>query len=511
MKSLQGVNRSRLWTFGVLLVLYIVAFWGLETGDALVTSVRGLSSAALIFLVAAGLSLIFGLMDVLNLAHGELFMLGAYIAWTVYVRPDTFLDFVTPLALFIVGFVLGPVWVRMIKLRPVWSWALVIAGLALAVIGFATYPLAIWNPEVYNESPIIYSVAMDTGTLVAPPAAEAGRFPPFVAGLLILAGGLMAAIGGQSLVRKGQPRPTDRAKPGVWIAAGSVALVGVVVALVNTPLTEWFFELGTTARFFIAIAVAVVSGYYMGRLIEVSLIRPLYERPLYQLMITLGLGFVLLESVRTVWGRSEFNMPRPDLFAGTGEGCPATSIGDLFQYQCSTIEMFGTRIRTYNEIFIPLIGILVLVGVSLLLKRTRIGMTIRAGVQDPDMVEALGINVRSVFTLVFGLGVALAALGGVLAAPATALSLDMGSRFLVSALIALAIGGLTSFPGAAVGALVVGLLQQFVIKYGQVGIDLPFLSEPFEPSPALVPAMTVLAMVVILIILPGGLLGRSHE
>ena len=204
-------------------------------------------------------------------------------------------------------------------------------------------------------------------------------------------------------------------------------------------------------------------------------------------------------------------MPRPALFAGTGEGCPATSLGDLFQYQCSTIEMFGTRIRTYNEIFIPLVGVLVLVGVSLLLKRTRIGMTIRAGVQDPDMVESLGINVRGVFTLVFGLGVALAALGGVLAAPATALSLDMGSRFLVAALIALAIGGLTSFPGAAVGALVVGLLQQFIIKYGQVGIDLPFLSEPFEPSPALVPAMTVLAMVVILIILPGGLLGRAHE
>lgn len=138
-------------------------------------------------------------------------------------------------------------------------------------------------------------------------------------------------------------------------------------------------------------------------------------------------------------------------------------------------------------------------------------MTIRAGVQDPEMVEAMGINVRNVFTLVFGLGVALAALGGVLAAPSTALSLDLGGRFLVAALIALAVGGLTSFPGAAVGALVVGLLQQFIIKYGQVGIDLPFLAEPFKPSPPLVPAMTVLLMVIILIILPGGLLGKSQS
>ena len=84
------------------------------------------------------------------------------------------------------------------------------------------------------------------------------------------------------------------------------------------------------------------------------------------------------------------------------------------------------------------------------------------------MVEALGINVRQVFTFVFALGVGLAALGGVLAAPSIGLSTDMGTRLLLLALIALAIGGLTSFPGAAAGAILVGLLQQFIIKYGQI-------------------------------------------
>lgn len=511
MSRLRAANRTRLWTFLVLVVLYVLAFWGLETGDAIVTSIRGLSSAALIFLVAAGLSLIFGLMDVLNLAHGELFMLGAYVAWTVYVRPDTFLDFVTPLALVLVGFILGPLWVRKVPLRRPWAWVLVVVGLALAVVGFSTYPLAVWNPEVYNQSPIIFSVAMDTGTLVPPDPATPGSLAPIVAAAALAIGGVLTAIGAQNLANRDQPRPTDRVRPGVYASAVCVAVVGVVVALVNTSLTDWLFELGTTSRFFVAILVAVSSGYFVGRLVEVSLIRPLYDRLLYQLMITLGLGLVLLESIRTVWGRSEFNMPRPELFAGTGEGCPASSLGDLFRYKCSTIELFGTRIRTYNEIFIPLVGILVLVGVTMLLRRTRIGMTIRAGVQDPEMVEAMGINVRNVFTLVFGLGVALAALGGVLAAPSTALSLDLGGRFLVAALIALAVGGLTSFPGAAVGALVVGLLQQFIIKYGQVGIDLPFLAEPFKPSPPLVPAMTVLLMVIILIILPGGLLGKSQS
>ena len=148
--------------------------------------------------------------------------------------------------------------------------------------------------------------------------------------------------------------------------------------------------------------------------------------------------------------------------------------------------------------------------VWLILQRTRIGMIIRAGVQDSEMVEALGINVRQVFTFVFALGVGLAALGGILAAPSIGLSTDMGTRLLLLALIALAIGGLTSFPGAAAGAILVGLLQQFIIKYGQLGINLPFLAEPFKPSPPLVPASTVLLMVIILLILPQGLFGRNE-
>jgi branched-chain amino acid transport system permease protein len=77
-------------------------------------------------------------------------------------------------------------------------------------------------------------------------------------------------------------------------------------------------------------------------------------------------------------------------------------------------------------------------------------------------------------------------------------------------LVALAIGGLTSYPGAAVGALIVGLLQQFTIKYGSIGINLPFFEEPFKPSPPLVPAMTVLLMVIILLVLPQGLFGRKE-
>jgi branched-chain amino acid transport system permease protein len=203
-------------------------------------------------------------------------------------------------------------------------------------------------------------------------------------------------------------------------------------------------------------------------------------------------------------------MPKPEIFNGVGDFCPATNIGDLLAYNCSTILLFDGRIRSYNEVFVILVGVIVLIGVWLLLQRTRIGMVIRAGVQDSEMVEALGINVRQTFTFVFALGVALATLGGVLAAPSMGLSTAMGGQLLLLALIALAIGGLTSFPGAAAGAVLVGLLQQFLIKYGQIGIDLPFLAEPFKPSPPLVPSSTVLLMVIVLLVLPNGLFGRSE-
>jgi branched-chain amino acid transport system permease protein len=203
-------------------------------------------------------------------------------------------------------------------------------------------------------------------------------------------------------------------------------------------------------------------------------------------------------------------MPKPAMFAGTGEGCPATSFGDWLAHHCSTIILFDGRVRVYNEIFIPLVGLIVLISIWVVLKRSRLGMIIRAGVQDRQMVEALGINVRRVFTQVFALGVGLAALGGVLAAPSTGLSNTMGESFLLNALIALAIGGLTSYPGAALGSVLVGLLQQFIIKYGQIGIAIPFTEIVFKPTPPIVPASTVLLMVVILLIMPNGLLGKKE-
>jgi branched-chain amino acid transport system permease protein len=278
----------------------------------------------------------------------------------------------------------------------------------------------------------------------------------------------------------------------------------------NNVLTDFLFKLNSNWLFLLSVLVALFSGAGLGALMEATLIRPLYIRPIYQLMLTLGLSAIGIEMVRAIWGRPEFVMPKPAFFNGSGGDCPATTFADWWANHCSTIMLWDGRVRVYNEIFIPLVGLVVLISIWLLLQRTRLGMVIRAGVQDREMVEALGINVRRVFTMVFALGVGLAALGGALAAPSNGLSNVMGESLFLNALIALAIGGLTNYPGAALGSVLVGLIQQFIIKYGQIGITIPFTETVFKPSPPLVPASTVLLMVIILLIMPNGLLGKKE-
>ena len=565
----------------------LAAMAGLERDDWFATIMQGLSVGALTFLVASGLSLIFGLMDVLNLAHGELFMLGAYVGWTVYTRFDTAVDAAVPILIVLAPFALLPLWRRLAnRLRAldvnwhvgIWAaalgvaymawlflfalgsgddgavetdggasgaiiliisamfaaggyslfrrwrshdgsadsvagsmkltaWSFLVVGAGATVVAITKFPLAIWDAEDFAKSPSNFSVQVDLGQL-APLPAESFAWPAVLAFLALLAGGALIALGLSSF--RGHAGEMTQLTQTHWVGFGGMAVAAIILHLTKGSLNDWIFGLSTTWRFMLAIVVATGIGAAAGAFIETVLIRPLYDRPIYQLMITLGVGFILIELVREVWGRPEFTMARPAAFNGTGEGCPGEGLGGFFS-GCSTVEVFGGRLRVYNEGFIVLVGLLVLIGVTLLLKRTRIGMVIRAGVQDPEMVEALGINVRRVFTLVFSMGCGLAALGGVMAAPSIGLSTGMGAVFLLGAIVALAIGGLTSFPGAAAGAVLVGLIQQIIIRFGQTGISLPFFDEPFKPSPTVVPAASILLMVVILLVLPSGLFGRGER
>jgi len=453
---------------------------------------------------------------VLNLAHGTLFMIGAYIGWTVYVRPDTFVDLLTPLALILSGFLLKDIWTALStrlpaegRMKSILPWAGILVSALVLFSVLRNYPIAIWDVGDYAQSPVSISYLASQGQAIDPQPATFETISPALAFVALVAGSLLLAFS-LSLFGAGKQAAVQRITWRSFTGFAVFLLAGILSFIFNNALTAFLEGLNTNWLFLIAVLVAVGCGVGLGALMETTLIRPLYIRPIYQLMLTLGLSAIGIEMVRAVWGRPEFTMPRPELFAGTGDGCPATSLADWWQYHCSTMILMDGRIRVFNEIFIPIIGIVVLLAVWMLLQRSRLGMVIRAGVQDREMVEALGINVRRVFTQVFALGVGLAALGGVLAAPSIGLSNVMGESFLLNALIALAIGGLTSYPGAALGSLLVGLLQQFIIKYGQIGITIPFTEAVFKPSPPIVPASTILLMVIILLILPNGLLGKKE-
>ena len=384
---------------------------------------------------------------------------------------------------------------------------LLVAALIVGAV-MQRYPISTWSLENYAQSPGTFSLMADQGIDVPLPVADFDKISPQLAVLGLLVGSALGAFSLSLMGRNALAATQLTWRSFAFFIAAVATAIGILAG--NESLTKLLSGLGSNGLFLVAMLVAVLSGAGLGALIETTLIRPLYVRPIYQLMLTLGLSAIGIEVVRAIWGRPEFIMPKPDLFATTGQGCPAENLVLALQKNCSTVQFMDGRLRIYNELLIPILGLIVLIAVWLLLKRSRLGMIIRAGVQDREMVEALGINVRRVFTMVFALGVGLAALGGVMAAPSLGLSNAMGESFLLNALIALAIGGLTSYPGAALGSVLVGLLQQFIIKYGSIGIQIPFTEIVFKPTPPIVPASTVLLMIIILLILPNGLLGKKE-
>lgn len=203
----------------------------------------------------------------------------------------------------------------------------------------------------------------------------------------------------------------------------------------------------------LALLVGVVVGGVLAFLTERILLRALYRRDhLDQLLVTAGLGFSLVALLNGIWGPDSRAVPTPPWFTRT------------------TTEIFGAQIARGDFVLIGA-AIVLLLGLEAFLKRTRHGLVVRAGVENREMVRALGIDVRHSFTLIFTLGGAVAGLGGVLAALyANAVTTTIGDTYLLYAFIVLVVGGLGSLRGAAIAAVVVGLLQQFANFYVNPGL-----------------------------------------
>lgn len=230
----------------------------------------------------------------------------------------------------------------------------------------------------------------------------------------------------------------------------------------------------TWAGFSVSLIVGAVVGALFATLTELLLIRPLYERHIEQVLVTVGLGLATVALFQGIWGTDAIFIRGP---------------GWLDQ----TTNIFGARIPN-DRFVIILAAIVVLAAMTAFLRYTRFGMIIRAGVENRSMVTALGIDVRTSFTLVFAIGGAAAGLGGVLAAQYFGyVSPGLGASLLIFAFIVTVIGGLGSLSGAAIAAVAVALLQQFANYYLSGTGDF----------------VVVLALAAVLLIRPAGLLGEN--
>lgn len=209
-------------------------------------------------------------------------------------------------------------------------------------------------------------------------------------------------------------------------------------------------------------------------LVEALLFRRVYHLPHeLHILITVGLALVLQEAVILYWGPHGNNVPPPELLQG--------------------VVVAGDFIYPKYRLFVIGVGVAMAAVLGAVLEGTRLGAIVRAGSESAEMVSLLGLNIRRIFSLVFALGAATAALAGVLAAPIRGVDPFMGVEALGIAFVAVVVGGMGSFTGALVGGLLVGIVQSMMSTLWPPGANL----------------MIYVAMALVLLLRPNGLLGRA--
>jgi branched-chain amino acid transport system permease protein len=275
--------------------------------------------------------------------------------------------------------------------------------------------------------------------------------------------------------------------------------LGALLALISSGLTIIYGALGVlnlahgamfmlggyagfvayeyTGSFIVAVIAGTAFVMLVGVVMERVMIRSFYGRPPEdQLLVTFGLGIVFVEAARFFFGSLSKVVPTPPAFVGI------TSLGFMFY-------------PTYRLAVVGIVAV-ALLALFFVLYRTRIGMIVRAGIEDATMVDALGIDVYRMFTLVFGIGAMAAGFAGIINAPVASLTPDMGEAILVQTFVVVVIGGVGSFPGAVLGGLIAG--------------EIISITAMINPGYSYV--MLFAAMTLVLLLRPHGLLGtRGRE
>lgn len=271
-------------------------------------------------------------------------------------------------------------------------------------------------------------------------------------------------------------------------------VLGALLALISSGLTIIYGTLGVlnlahgalfmlggyagwvafsyTGSFIVAVIAGSLFVMLVGIIMERGIIRYFYHRPHEdQLLVTFGIGMVLVELVRFGFGSNSQRVPPPKALLGI------TDMGFMI----------------YPTYRIALLGIVTvaLIALYLVLYRTRIGMIVRAGIEDSVMVDSLGINVYRIFMLVFGIGAMAAGFAGIVNAPVVSIAPDVGEAILVQTFVVIVIGGVGSFPGAVLGGLIAG--------------EIISLTSMIDPGFSYV--VLFIAMTLVLMLRPRGLMG----
>jgi branched-chain amino acid transport system permease protein len=282
--------------------------------------------------------------------------------------------------------------------------------------------------------------------------------------LFLMAAGLTLVFGIMNLVN---------------LAHGSLYMIGAYFAV---ALIAW------TGNYLAGVALALLATLVVGMLVEVIALRALYDRDhLDQVLATFGLILFFNELVSMIWGRGAQYASLPVWLQGH-------------------IDLFtGSRYPVYR-LTILLIGVITAVLLWYVVTRTRLGMLIRAGASNRAMVGALGVNIKLLYTVVFGFGAALAGLAGLLAGPIYAVQPGMGELILIQVFVVIVIGGIGSIRGALVGAVIVGVVDTLGRAFLKPLLGTVLSGPAAEAAgPALASMLIYLLMAVVLAVKPAGL------
>ena len=251
----------------------------------------------------------------------------------------------------------------------------------------------------------------------------------------------------------------------VNLAHGSLYLFGAYIG--------WFVG-EHTGSWVLAVFAGFLSAAVLGLVMQLLVFRHMQGQDLRQTLVTIGLSIVLADLMLWIWGGEIYTFDPPSWIYGS-----------------TTLPLIN-KFPTYR-LMVLLASIVIGVGLWLLLARTRIGMMIRAGVDDRGMLAASGVNVQLVFALTFAIGAGLAGLAGVVGGTALSISPGEDTRYLLASLVVVIVGGMGSVVGAAIGALLIGLAEQFGLAY----------------APTYSVVFTFVIMVVALAFKPRGLMGKA--